>query len=55
MNRNAGGWGLKQAIASIGATIFIGWTAAVPVVVSLGGNLPAVSGLTVSPLENNWG
>jgi hypothetical protein len=58
MSRHAAGWGLKYAITSIGAAIIIGGTVAVPVVISTVGSPPAAataSGLTFSPLENNWG
>ena len=58
MSRHAAGWGLKYVIASIGATIIMGGTVTVPVVVSSVGSPPAaatVSGPAVSPCENNWG
>jgi hypothetical protein len=58
MSRHAALWRLKYAITSIGATIIIGGTVSVPLVVSAVGSPPAagaVSGLTDSPLENNWG
>lgn len=67
MSGYAGRWIIKQVVASVGAALLIGVSAAVPVVVFGTGGLAAAAtvaagpprnaggALPCNPHENNWG